>query len=87
MEISIKVRKIASNIIEYDVSAREPWDKEAEVRTYHANRTATFHGPHTGNGGARQLSGSADTAWRDTDAGIIAALKRQYRGATVTMEG
>lgn len=86
MQTAITVRKINDHTIEYDVSTQEPWDPEPETRTYHANRSATFHGPHTGNGAARQLNGPADTVWRDTDAAMIEALKREYRGAKVTFE-
>lgn len=74
--IEITVTRTHPNVIEYMVSC------DGEERTYHANREATFFGPHTGQPG-RQVWGPASTVWRESDAELKKVLRRKYRGAVI----
>ena len=79
----VRLRRTRSNCIEYDLTSNAP-AAAASVSTFHANRTATFWGPHTGAGGARQVIGPAWTLWRADDNAMLIAFRRKYPGATVS---
>ena len=76
--VSIKVHRTMPNVIEYSVTTHDPLYGNS-TRTYHANRAATFFGPHTGAPG-RQLTGGARTLWRADDNDLAVAFHRQYPG-------
>lgn len=82
MKTTIMVKRTYRSVIQYDVITQEG-NSEPEVHTFHANGTATFYGPHTGKGDGLQVNGPANTAWREKDEDVLAALKRKYRGASV----
>ena len=79
----IALRRVHHSIIEYDLTYSSPVALE-HTSTLHANREATFYGPHTGNGGARQVSGGAITLWRKDDTAMLMAFKRKYPFASVS---
>ena len=75
--VSIAIERIAHNIIEYTLSdANGQW-------SFHANREATFHGPHGGS--ARQVHGVASTLWRERDDDMIKAFERRYPHAEISI--
>ena len=78
--VSIAVRRTLPNVIEYDITRHDPLGGD-ELRTYHANREATFFGPHTGNP-ARQVGGPAKTLWRADDTEMLMGFRRVYGGHT-----
>ena len=80
---SVSIRRVRANVVEYTV-VHELYG-EVSVRTYHANRYATFHGVHTG-APARQIRGGARTIWRESDADLIRAARRMYRCADVAID-
>ena len=80
----ISLRRTRDNVIEYDLTITSPMAAvEQQTHTYHANRTATFFGPHTGGGDARQIEGGARTLWRDDDNQMLMAFRRKYPFASV----
>ena len=79
----IALRRVHHSIIEYDLTYSSPVDLE-HTSTLHANRVATFHGPHTGRGDGRQVSGSAKTLWREDDTAMLMAFRRKYPFASVS---
>lgn len=85
--VSIVVRRVLPNVIEYHVTAHDPLSGE-RTSFYHANREATFTGPHTGNPG-RQVMGGAYTLWRSDDVEMLMAFKRRYVGELrhIALEG
>jgi len=74
--VSITAKRTHSNVVEYNVTTHDPLYGDS-TRTYHANRVATFMGPHTG-GTANQLHGGARTLWREDDADMARAVWREY---------
>ena len=81
----VTLRRVRHNVIEYDVTTITPGGAEEQsTRTYHANRTATFFGQHTGGGDARQLTGGPRTLWREDDTTLLMAFRRRYPGAAVS---
>ncbi|MEY5098684.1 MAG: hypothetical protein RJA36_1403 [Pseudomonadota bacterium] len=68
----VDIRRPRRNVVEYDVT----YDN-GEVRTYHANRVATFFGPHDGKP-AMQTGGGATTLWRDDDVEMLRAFQRAF---------
>lgn len=81
----VSLRRIQSNVIVYDVTTNALGGAEPETtRTYHCNRTATFFGPHTGNGGERQMGGGAGTLWREDDTQLLMAFRRAFPFASVS---
>lgn len=81
-ELSIAIRRVRANVIEYDLIFHTPFGDE--TRTQHANREATFAGPWTGNP-ARQLTGGAFTHWRADDADMLMAFRRFYGNRIVNI--
>ena len=81
----VHVRRVVPNMIEYTLVIDTISNPEMERRTFHANRIATFFGPHTGLPG-RQVYGSAKTLWRETDKDLQQAFKRAYPMATIEVE-
>ena len=79
----IALRRTHHNVIEYDLTCSAP-DVPDQTRTLHANREATFHGPHTGRGDGRQMSGGAKTLWREDDTAMLMAFRRKYPFASVS---
>ena len=79
----IALRRTHPNVIEYDLTYSSP-DAPDQTRTLHANPVATFHGPHTGRGGERQMYGGATTLWREDDTAMLVAFQRKYRRASVS---
>ena len=76
--VSITATRTRSAVVEYSVTTHDPLYGDS-TRTYHANRVATFMGPHTG-GPANQLHGGARTLWRESDADMERAFHRAYPG-------
>ena len=76
--VSITATRTRSAVVEYSVTTHDPLYGDS-TRTYHANRAATFMGPHTG-GPASQLHGGARTLWRESDADMEHAFRREYPG-------
>ena len=76
--VSITATRTRPNIVEYSVTTHDPLYGDS-TRTYHANRVATFMGPHTG-GPANQLHGGPWTLWRENDADMEHAFRREYPG-------
>jgi len=79
----IALRRTHPNVIEYDLTCTAPGAPD-QTHTHHANRAATFHGPHTGGGGARQMGGSAATLWRADDTAMLVAFRRKFPRASVS---
>lgn len=75
--VTISIRRTAANVIEYTLTFHNPISGDHES-TFHANREATFHGPHTGNPG-RQIHGGASTLWRADDTELLLGFQRKYR--------
>jgi hypothetical protein len=73
--MTITVRRVGPELIEYEV---------IEGRTYHANREATFTGPHTDDP-ASQVHGPAYTLWRANDADMLAAFREKYPDADIML--
>lgn len=78
---TITITRAMPNVIEYSFAEGD----DEPTHTYHANRYATFHGPHTGRGGARQVLGPANTLWRERDDDLVKAFERRYPGATISL--
>jgi len=74
--VSITAKRTRPNVVEYSVTTHDPIYGD-QTRTYHANRVATFMGPSTG-GPANQLHGGARTLWREDDAEMALAFRREY---------
>jgi len=74
--VSIIAKRTGPNVVEYSVTTHDPLYGDS-TRTYHANRVATFTGSHTG-GTADQLHGGARTLWREGDADMAMAFRREY---------
>jgi hypothetical protein len=85
--ISVIVRRCRPNVVEYSVIAPSTSgsDYPNRVDTYHANRSATFFGPHTGNGNARQIGSMAKTLWRPNDATLRSAFRRAFPNAEISI--
>lgn len=86
--VTITIRRTLPNVIEYNLTFHDPLSGD-QTRTYHANREATFFGPHTG-APARQIEGGARTLWRGDDAAMLLAFQREYNGdriRNITLEG
>ena len=79
----IALRRTHLSFIEYDLTYSSP-DAPDQTRTLHANPVATFHGPHTGRGGERQMYGGARTLWRKDDTAMLVAFRRKFPGASVS---
>jgi hypothetical protein len=75
-ESTISIRRVLATVIEYDVTTHDPIGGD-QTRTLHANREATFHGPHTGNP-ARQVTGGASTLWRADDQAMLFAFAQRF---------
>lgn len=74
--VSITAKRTRPNVVEYSVTTHDPLYGDS-TRTYHANRVATFMGPHTG-GTTNQLHGGPRTLWREDDADMERAFRRKY---------
>ena len=75
--VSITAKRTRPHIVEYSVTTHDPLYGDSTL-TYHANRAATFFGPHTGAPG-RQHIGGARTLWREDDDEMAAAFRLAYR--------
>jgi hypothetical protein len=73
MAKTITIRRIGPDMIEYEI---------IEGRTFHANPTATFAGPHTTSSAPQCHSSSL---WRETDDEMIAAFRAQYGDADIIL--
>ena len=78
--VSIAIARPLPNVIEYAVTQHDPISGD-ETRIYHANREATFFGPHTGSP-ARQVGGRAASLWRADDVTMLEAFRQVYGGHT-----
>lgn len=83
--VTITVRRTAFNVIEYTVTHHDPISGD-QSRVWHANREATFWGPHTGAPG-RQVMGEANTFWREDDVDMLHAFRRGYTIRNITVGG
>ena len=74
--VSITATRTRPHIVEYSVTTHDPLYGDSTM-TYLANRVATFMKAHTG-GTAFRLHGEARTLWREDDADMARAFRREY---------
>jgi hypothetical protein len=90
---NITIRRILWNVIEYTMNSEtiRGYDMGGnpivtnDETVMHANREATFFGPHTGSGNAHQVHGGASTLWREDDNQMLMAFHERYPLAEVSI--